>query len=91
MVFVLKQVVFQLLLVNIQLTDLTLLLGNFMDLLLKLFVRLFKEHLFTRQVLLGLLLETDHLLLVIALLLLKLLDVLVSFLHLILAILDFLL
>ena len=72
MTFILKQVVFQLLLVDIQLADLTLFLVNFINLLHKLFIRLFTEHVFILQALLSLLLEGSHLLFVIALYLLEL-------------------
>jgi hypothetical protein len=89
--FILKQVVLQLLLVDIQLADLTLFLVNFINLLHKLFIRLFIEHVFILQVLLGLLFEGHHLFFVIAFFLLELLDVLVAFFHLILTVLNFLL
>ena len=91
MTFILEQVVLQLLLVDIQLADLTLFLVNFINLLHKLFIRLFIEHVFILQVLLGLLFEGHHLFFVIAFFLLELLDVLVTFFHLILTVLNFLL
>ena len=69
----------------------TLLFGDLCHLLLYLVLLLLEDDVFVADVGLRLLLESHHLLLVRGLLVLQLLDVLVSFLHLILAILYFLL
>jgi hypothetical protein len=86
--FILKQIVLQLLLVDFQLANLTLFLINFINLLHKLFIRPFLEHVFILQALLSLLFEGSHLFFVIALYLLELWDVFVTFCHLVLAVLN---
>lgn len=78
-------------LVNVELPDLTLLFGQLVDFSLDIFLLLLQDDVFVAHVGLGRLFQGHHLLLVLCFLLFQLLDVLVSFLHLVFAVLDFLL